>query len=707
MALSNTSPTISYTADGTSTSYAYPFRILDSDDIAVYLDDVAQGSGFTVSGVDAASGGNVVFTSAPASGTVVLLQRAVETNRTIDYTDGGMMKADTFDLDMDRTVMMVQDLRVYADDQITFATAEKVAAQAAQTAAETAQAAAEAAQTAAETAESNAAASESAAATSETNAATSETNASTSKTAAAASATAAASSATAAAASETAAAASETAAASSETNAATSESNALSSKNAAATSATASATSATAAAASESAAAASETAAAASESAAAASETAAAASESAAATSETNAASSATSASSSASTATTQASNASTSASNAATSETNAASSASSASTSASTATTQASNASTSASAAATSATAAASSATSAATSATDAANSLDEFTDLYLGTKTSDPSVDNDGDALATGALYYDSSLNVVKVYNGSTWVAAYASLSGTLTAANNLGDLTSASAARTNLGLGSLATLSTITSSNITDGTIATADIADGAITSAKILDGTIATADIADGAITAAKLAAGAAVPSQTGHSGKYLTTDGTNASWGTIDFSPYATLNASCAPTANNTYDFGSGSNKWATIYATSFDGLATSAKYADLAERYIADNKYEAGTVVGLGGAAEVTANIEDGSTKQIGVISTAPAFVMNGGLEHENMVTVGYTGRLPCKVVGVVNAGDLLVAAGNGYARAEENPKLGSVVGKAITSSAGGENVIEIAVGRY
>jgi len=177
----------------------------------------------------------------------------------------------------------------------------------------------------------------------------------------------------------------------------------------------------------------------------------------AAAASASAASGSASSASSSASTATTQASNASTSASNASTSATNASNSASSASTSASNAATSATNASNSASAASTSATnasnsatAASTSASNASTSATNAANSataaatsetnaatsaaaaaaaLDNFDDRYLGAKSSNPTVDNDGNALVTGALYYRTTTPVgMKVYDGAQWLEASA---------------------------------------------------------------------------------------------------------------------------------------------------------------------------------------------------------------------------------------------------------------------------------------
>jgi hypothetical protein len=78
-----------------------------------------------------------------------------------------------------------------------------------------------------------------------------------------------------------------------------------------------------------------------------------------------------------------------------------------------------------------------------------------DNFDDRYLGAKTSDPTVDNDGDALVAGSLYFNSSSEVMRLYTGSAWVAAYVSGSGYLATANNLSDLANAGTARTNLGL------------------------------------------------------------------------------------------------------------------------------------------------------------------------------------------------------------------------------------------------------------
>jgi hypothetical protein len=111
---------------------------------------------------------------------------------------------------------------------------------------------------------------------------------------------------------------------------------------------------------------------------------------------------------------------------------------ASSATASASSATSSASSATTSgnsATASASSATAAASSATAAATSATEAAASADAFDDIYLGSKSSDPSTDNDGDALAAGMLYFNTTSDVLRVYSGSAWQDAAISSTGVVT--------------------------------------------------------------------------------------------------------------------------------------------------------------------------------------------------------------------------------------------------------------------------------
>jgi hypothetical protein len=376
-----------------------------------------------------------------------------------------------------------------AETAETAAETAETAAVSAKTSAESAQTSATASATSATASASSATASASGASSSATDAqsseddaATSETNAATSATTATTKATSATSSASSATTSASTATTKASEASTSATNAATSATASATSATAAATSATASATSKTAAETAETNA---ETAQTAAETAKTASETAKTASQTAktaAETAETNASGSATSASSSstsasgsastattkAATATTQASTATTKASEASTSATNSASSASSADTSATTATTKAATATTKASEASTSASNASSSASSATTaqsaaeSARDSAlAAFDSFDDRYLGQKSSDPTTDNDGNTLVAGTLYFNTTSDSMFVYEGSTWVAAYASLSGALLQTNNLSDLNSAGTARTNLGVDAAGTV------------------------------------------------------------------------------------------------------------------------------------------------------------------------------------------------------------------------------------------------------
>jgi hypothetical protein len=308
--------------------------------------------------------------------------------------------------------------------------------------------------------------SKNAAATSETNAAASATNAAASATNAASSASGAATQATTAT-TQAGIATSQASTATTQAGIATTQAlTATTQAGVATTKASEASSSASNAASSASGASTSQAAALASKNAAAISETNAATSETNAATSASNAASSETAAAGSSSTASTQAGiattqagisttkagEAATSAANALTSENNAASSESAASGSASAA-------ASSASAASGSATAAAGSATSALASADAALAALDNFDDRYLGQKASAPTVDNDGNALLTGSLYFDTGDGSMKVYEGSGWVAAYASLSGALIATNNLIDLTNTTSAKTNLGLSTVA--------------------------------------------------------------------------------------------------------------------------------------------------------------------------------------------------------------------------------------------------------
>lgn len=101
-----------------------------------------------------------------------------------------------------------------------------------------------------------------------------------------------------------------------------------------------------------------------------------------------------------------------------------------------------------------------------------------------------------------------------------------------------------------------------------------------------------------------------------------------------------------------------------------ITSNYFNGIATSAQFADLAEKYLADDNYEVGTVLRVGGEKEVTAS--SWGDRAIGVVSEKPAFIMNEGLENGTLVAL--KGRVPVKVAGSVKKGDRLVASNNGCA---------------------------------
>jgi hypothetical protein len=142
-------------------------------------------------------------------------------------------------------------------------------------------------------------------------------------------------------------------------------------------------------------------------------------------------------------------------------------------------------------------------------------------------------------------------------------------------------------------------------------------------------------------------------------------------------------------------------------------AGTFYGIATTAQYADLAERYAADAPYEEGTVVMFGGEAEVTSAQGYGSTRIAGVVSTNPAFKMNS--EAGNSQTHPYIalqGRVPCKVTGTVSKGDILVASevsgtATIWLESSVDPRMTAYVGIAIEDkTTDGVGYVEVKVGK-
>jgi hypothetical protein len=425
---------VQYTGNGSTTNYVFSFPYLESTHIKVRVNGSITSYTFLNSST-------VTISPAPANGAIIDIRRETpKDNPPVDFTDGSVLLESDLDLLAKFSLYTAQESSDGVSDSITKDTlgvwdaqsrrikslADPVNANDAvnKVWAETGMSSQLAQAT---TQASNSASSATAAAGSASTASTQASIATTKASEASASATSASNSATAA-------SGSASSASTSASTATTKASEASASAATATTKASEASTSATAAAGSASS---------------------ASSSAGTASTQATNAANSATSASNSASTATTQASNASTSATAAAgsataasgsassasssasaasTSASNAATSATNAANSASTATTQATNAASSATAASGSASAAATSATSAAASASSAAALLDNFDDRYLGPKASAPTVDNDGNALIVGALYFDTTTGKMRVYTASGWLDASSASVATL---------------------------------------------------------------------------------------------------------------------------------------------------------------------------------------------------------------------------------------------------------------------------------
>lgn len=440
MTVSSTTVKNSYSGNGSTTQFAYGYKIFADSDLIVIIRSAAGTetvktltTHYTVAGAGDASGGSITFTSGntPASGETVVIIREVPQTQAIDYIANDPFPAESHEEGLDRATMTTQQVQEELNRSIKLSRTNTM------TSTEFTVGATERANkilafdSAGEisvTQELGTYKGTDATVTTEaynvrdiiksTTAAqlnnvyiciadavvgdlltdtdhfellVDAVTAATSATAAASSATAAANSATASANSATASANSASAASTSETNAATSETNASNSASAASTSASNASTS-----------------------------------ETNAATSATNSATSATASANSATASATSATNSANSATAAATSATNSSNSASAASTSESNALTSATNSSNSATASANSATAADTAKTAAQAAQAAAEAAADNFDDTYLGAKASDPTVDNDGNALTAGDLYFNTTSNILKVYNGSSWQLA-----------------------------------------------------------------------------------------------------------------------------------------------------------------------------------------------------------------------------------------------------------------------------------------
>jgi hypothetical protein len=165
---------------------------------------------------------------------------------------------------------------------------------------------------------------------------------------------------------------------------------------------------------------------------------------------------------------------------------------------------------------------------------------------------------------------------------------------------------------------------------------------------------------------------------------------------------------STFSANIVPSANLTYSVGSGTLWFANVWAETFRGTSITAQYADLAERFESDTRYDPGTVVALGGTKEITKVVEELSEDVFGVISTRAAYLMNGGAgPDETHPPVAVSGRVPVRVIGKVQKGDRLVSAGNGLARAAAKNEMTpwNVIGRSLENKLdAGEGTIEAIV---
>ncbi len=201
-------------------------------------------------------------------------------------------------------------------------------------------------------------------------------------------------------------------------------------------------------------------------------------------------------------------------------------------------------------------------------------------------------------------------------------------------------------------------------------------------GVVTTAMTIDGAtsvvnINTSAVATGNVTGGNIVTGGQVTA-TGN------ISGANASFSTGSVTLGSIINAN----ADGVGNIGSSSVGFNTVHAK-----ATSAQYADMAERFHADSEYAPGTIVELGGANEITLCVEELSDKVFGVVSTQPAYLMNGNAgSNATHPPIAMSGRVPVNVMGLVTKGDRLVSAGNGLARSAtlEESSAFNVIGRAL-----------------
>jgi hypothetical protein len=284
-------------------------------------------------------------------------------------------------------------------------------------------------------------------------------------------------------------------------------------------------------------------------------------------------------------------------------------------------------------------------------------------------------------GNLNISGGIYDSSQLDIQ-----TTAVNANIVLTPNGTGNVNIGRMSASGNITAVAFYGNGASLSALTGANVT-GTVANATYATsaGSATSATTA-GTVTTA--AQPNITSVGTLSSLAVTAN-------ITGGNLSVSTGTVTLGNIVNANG------NGVGNIGSSTTYFNRVFAT-----ATTALYADLAEKFLADQPYAPGTVLVFGGDKEVTQSTTDADHRVAGVVSTNPSYTMNSGLDGDYAVELALQGRVPCAVVGPVAKGDLMVSAPDGRARAVKSAAAGTIIGKSLENFNGDVGIIEIVVGR-
>jgi hypothetical protein len=323
---------------------------------------------------------------------------------------------------------------------------------------------------------------------------------------------------------------------------------------------------------------------------------------------------------------------------------------------------------------------------------------------------------------ALVAGTVYTAAQPNITSVGTLSslsvtgTATAGNLSTGGTLSVTGNanVGNIGAAAGVFTSVS-GNGSALTALNASNISTGTLAQARLANASVTlgsTALTLGSTVTTvAGLSSvtsttfvGALTGAATTAGTVTTAAQPN----ITSVGTLSSLAVT-----GNITAGNVSVSTGTVTLGTlttGANTTAGTITGNFSlsaGSRLNATYADLAEKYVADADYEAGTVLVFGGAHEVTLSTDYDSHRVAGVVSTNPAYTMNNDCAGAHIATIALQGRVPVKVHGPIAKGDLMVSGADGRAVANNMARAGTILGKALENFEGGSGVIEVAVGRF